>query len=162
MENNKRGNVWLGVSGLVINDKGEWLVVKKKYGGLKGKWSLPAGFVEGNETVDEAVIRETLEETGIETKIKGLIGLRTGVLNNEISDNMLIFLLEPVGELVVDLAENELFDARFISPDRLMNEKDCSILLQYLINTNESHVKPVINGVNPGNQFGYTAYKLFL
>jgi ADP-ribose pyrophosphatase YjhB (NUDIX family) len=70
MQKNKRGNVWLGVSGLVVNKKGEWLVVKKRYGGLKGKWSLPAGFVEGNETADEAVIRETLEEMELTQSLK--------------------------------------------------------------------------------------------
>lgn len=26
-----RGKVWLGVAGVVINSKGQWLVVKKKY-----------------------------------------------------------------------------------------------------------------------------------
>jgi 8-oxo-dGTP pyrophosphatase MutT (NUDIX family) len=162
MQNNKRGKVWLGVSGLVINEAGEWLVVKKKYGGLKDKWSLPAGFVESYETADEAVVRETLEETGIHTIIKGLVGLRTGVLKNEISDNMLIFLLEPVGSKDIKVAENELYDAKFVCPDTLVQSEDCSILLQYLINTNESQVKPLINGINPGDQFGYTAYKLFL
>lgn len=162
MQKNKRGNVWLGVSGLVVNEKGEWLVVKKKYGGLKGKWSLPAGFVEGNETADEAVIRETREETGIDTLVKGLIGLRTGVIKEEISDNLLMFLLEPIGPSLIKVEENELYEAIFVQPENLLKEEDCSVLLQYLLNTNETNIRPVINGINPGNQFGYTAYKLFL
>ena len=82
-------NVWLAVSGLVISDTGEWLVVNKRYGGLKGQWSLPAGFVKNDETVDEAVIREVLEETGIHTEIEGMVGVRSGVIKGEISDNML-------------------------------------------------------------------------
>ena len=53
----KRGKVWLAVSGLVATKDGRWLFVKKKYSGLKGKWSLPAGFVNEGETVDEAVKR---------------------------------------------------------------------------------------------------------
>lgn len=88
----KRGKVWLAVAGLVINKKGKWLVVKKKYSGLKGMWSLPAGFVNPGETVDEAAIRETKEETGIRTVSKGIIGVRSGVIQNDISDNMMIFL----------------------------------------------------------------------
>jgi ADP-ribose pyrophosphatase YjhB (NUDIX family) len=158
----KRGNVWLGVSGLVVNNNGEWLVVQKKYGGLKGKWSLPAGFVEGNETADEAVIREIKEETGIQAINRGLIGLRTGVIKNEISDNMLIFLLEPVGEQEITAEENELYAAKFINPQNLINDENCSVLLQYLMDEKVQEVKKVIEGVNPGNQFGYTAYKLFL
>jgi ADP-ribose pyrophosphatase YjhB (NUDIX family) len=162
MQKNKRGNVWLGVSGLVINAKGEWLVVKKRYGGLKGKWSLPAGFVEANETADEAVVRETLEETGINTINKGLIGLRTGVIKGEISDNMLMFLLEPVEEVSVKADENELFEAKFVNPTTLIKEEDCSVLLQYILDEKVTDAKPVINGINPGDQFGYTAYKIFL
>ena len=76
MTKNKRGNVWLGASGIVMNSKGEWLVVKKTYGGLKGMWSLPAGFVEGDETADNAAIREVKEETGLDCILEGMVGFR--------------------------------------------------------------------------------------
>jgi ADP-ribose pyrophosphatase YjhB (NUDIX family) len=157
----KRGKVWLAVSGLVKSSGGQWLVVKKKYGGLKGQWSLPAGFVDEGETADEAVLREVKEETGIECKVKGLLGLRTGVINGEISDNMIVFLLEPKEEDKVVHQENELYDARYMAPEKLLLERDASILLKYLINENESFIKPGIDGLNPGDQFGYTAYKIF-
>jgi ADP-ribose pyrophosphatase YjhB (NUDIX family) len=157
----KRGKVWLAVAGLVKSKDGQWLVVKKRYGGLKGKWSLPAGFVEMGETADEAVIREVREETGIECRVIGLIGLRTGVIKEEISDNLLHFLLEPIAEGDVIHQENELYDARFMAPEELLLEKDASIILQYLIENNFSFSKPGICDVNPGDQFGYTAYKLF-
>lgn len=42
---------------------------------VKGKWSLPAGFVNEGETVDEAVKREVLEETGIVAHVKGSLVL---------------------------------------------------------------------------------------
>jgi 8-oxo-dGTP diphosphatase len=94
----KRGHVWLAAAGIVLNDAGDWLVVKKKYGGLQGQWSLPAGFVQRGETADEAVIREVEEETGIQAEVIGLIGLRTGVIDDEISDNMMIFLLKALSK----------------------------------------------------------------
>ncbi|WP_144554653.1 NUDIX domain-containing protein [Bacillus sp. X1(2014)] len=158
----KRGKVWLAVAGVVRSYEGKWLVVKKRYGGLKGKWSLPAGFVEMGETADEAVIREVLEETGIQCQVKGLIGLRTGVIKGEISDNLLHFLLEPVNEQVVSHQDNELFEARFMAPEELLHEKDASIILQYLIRNDITFSKQGIDDLNPGDQFGYTAYKLFL
>jgi 8-oxo-dGTP pyrophosphatase MutT (NUDIX family) len=157
----KRGKVWLAVSGLVKSSEGHWLVVKKRYGGLKGKWSLPAGFVDEGETADEAVIREVREETGINCTVTGLIGLRTGVLSEEISDNLLVFLLEPLDECVIKHQENELYEARFIAPEMLLQEKDASILLHYLINQSEMVTKPGYDGLNPGDHFKYSAYKLF-
>lgn len=90
----KRGKVWLAVAGLVIDENGKWLVVKKKYSGLKGMWSLPAGFVNAGEAVNDAIMREVREETGLQTSIKGIVGVRSGVIQDEVSDNMLIFLLE--------------------------------------------------------------------
>ncbi|ULT56267.1 NUDIX hydrolase [Neobacillus drentensis] len=156
-----RGKVWLAVSGLVMSNDGHWLVVKKRYGGLKGQWSLPAGFVNEGETADEAVVREVKEETGIDCTVKGLLGLRSGVIKGEISDNLLVFLLEPTGDLTITHQEKELYEARFMAPEELSLEKDASILLHYLIHESLSFIKPGANDINPGNQFGYTSYKLF-
>ncbi|PLR85211.1 NUDIX domain-containing protein [Bacillus sp. V33-4] len=162
MSVNKRGNVWLGVSGLVINEAFEWLVVKKSYGGLKGMWSLPAGFVAPRETADAAAVREVFEETGINCAIQGLIGLRTGVISDEISDNMLVFSLKPKEDQIIKVQESEILEARFIDPDELLAEKSASVLLHHLANLKDAAVKAPINGINPGDHFNYTAYKLFL
>lgn len=153
--------VWLGVAGLVINDNGEWLVVKKTYGGLKGKWSLPAGFVQPGETADEAVIREVKEETGIHSEVIGLFGLRTGVIRNEISDNMLLFLLKPTTDQIV-VQETELSEVAFMNELDIKNHPDSSLLLKDLNQKHASlHKKPILDK-DPGVEFQYTSYKLFI
>jgi ADP-ribose pyrophosphatase YjhB (NUDIX family) len=40
-----------------------------------GKWTLPAGFMELNETVAEGAARETVEEAGAEFEMEGLFSL---------------------------------------------------------------------------------------
>ncbi|RFU63770.1 NUDIX domain-containing protein [Peribacillus glennii] len=161
MKKERCKDVWLAVAGLVISDEGKWLVVKKKYGGLKGMWSLPAGFVNKNETVDEAVIREVREETGIAAKIEGLIGVRSGVIQDEISDNMLIFLLKADRfELTVQL--DELYEARFFAPEALLKEPNRSMMLEHFLSFKKERMQTILDGINPGNQFGYTSYKLFM
>ncbi len=47
--------------GVVFNRLGELLLIKRL-----GKWDLPKGKIDGDETNDEAAIREVMEECGIE------------------------------------------------------------------------------------------------
>ncbi|MBM6618696.1 NUDIX domain-containing protein [Bacillus suaedaesalsae] len=161
MGSEKRANVWLAVAGLVINSNGEWLVVKKKYGGLKGKWSIPAGFVNANETIDEAVVREVKEETGIDCMVKGIVGIRSGVIKEEISDNMIIFTLKPTATYSVTVQEKELEEAIFVNPELLKHDPDTSVLLKYYMEMLENQLTTINDTVNPGDIFGYTSYKIF-
>jgi ADP-ribose pyrophosphatase YjhB (NUDIX family) len=51
--------------GAVVFDQGRVLMVKRGHPPLKGDWSLPGGAVELGETLQAAVAREVLEETGL-------------------------------------------------------------------------------------------------
>lgn len=42
-----------------------------------GKWTFPGGFVERGERAEAAAERETLEETGVEVEVTGIVGLYT-------------------------------------------------------------------------------------
>ncbi|ANU12589.1 Nudix hydrolase family protein [Planococcus halocryophilus Or1] len=162
MATNKRGNVWLGAAGLVVNSNGEWLVVKKRYGGLHGKWSLPAGFVQGNETIDQAALREVKEETGIDCEMIELIGFRSGVLQEKISDNMAIFLLKAIKEEQPVVAQlSELYSADWLSPKELANSGEASVMLVEMAYYSLEKGLTPINHVDPGKGFGYSEYKLF-
>lgn len=158
-----RGKIWLGVSGVTVNELGQWLVVKKAYSGLKGRWSLPAGFVNAGETVDEAVIREIKEETGIDCKVSGLIGFRTGVIRDDISDNMAIFYCHMLDERQqVSIQEKEILEAKWLYPQELAQDETTSVMLKEMAsNQFEKHQLEAIEGINPGDIFGYTSYRLF-
>jgi 8-oxo-dGTP diphosphatase len=150
----------LAVAGVVESPEGKWLVVKKKYGGLKGKWSFPAGFVEPNETLDEAIIREVQEETGIRCQVKGIIGIRSGVIKGEISDNMVIFALKPLNDEIV-IQENELYEAKFLHQFELEKDEDSSLLIRKFIQMGKAEIKKMHDDLDPGEHFGYSSYKLF-
>ncbi len=44
------------------------LLLKRDVTPQKGKWALPGGFVNGDETIEEAAIRKMVEETGIKPR----------------------------------------------------------------------------------------------
>ena len=41
------------------------LLIKRKYEPFKGDWAIPGGFVLNDESLEEAVQRELMEETGV-------------------------------------------------------------------------------------------------
>ena len=68
----------VGVGAFVLNSAGEVLAVQERSGpaARPGFWKLPTGLVSQGEHVHEAVCREVLEETGVETEFLGVVGFR--------------------------------------------------------------------------------------
>lgn len=64
----------LAVDGIIIR-KGKLVLVQRAYEPYEGRYALPGGFVEPGERTEEAVVREALEETGLRTAVKRLIGV---------------------------------------------------------------------------------------
>ena len=89
------GKYLVSVGAIVRKDKRILFTLRKKGPGA-GSWGFPSGFVEPGETLEEAIKREVLEETGIEAEVEGLLGVRNmiyehkGKLRSEVH---LIFLL---------------------------------------------------------------------
>lgn len=72
------------VMGCIFNGKGEILLAKRNdpvNPRFHGKWQMPGGAVEENETLEQALIREMKEETGLVVK---LISQRPAVTFGEI------------------------------------------------------------------------------
>jgi 8-oxo-dGTP diphosphatase len=57
---------------------GSVLLVRRGRPPFKGRWAFPGGFVEYYETVEEAIQREVREETGLEIRPVGLVGVYSG------------------------------------------------------------------------------------
>lgn len=66
----------LTVKVFVTNDEGRCLLLRRSQHStfFPGQWDLPGGAVDGNETLDEALHREILEETGLTVRIDRVVG----------------------------------------------------------------------------------------
>ncbi len=59
---------------ILFNDKGELLLVKRNVEPKTGKWCLPGGFNEVDESPEECCLRELEEETGLKGSIGRIVG----------------------------------------------------------------------------------------
>ncbi len=60
-----RPSVTADVAVLRLEELPEILLIQRKYPPFKDLWALPGGFIEMEETLEEAARRELMEETGI-------------------------------------------------------------------------------------------------
>ena len=83
----------------------------------KGRWNLPGGGVDGNESVEEAVIREVREETNMRVIKQAILGLQINTYpSGEIfNHSRSVCLVEPYGPFVADPA-GDVTEIKLIDP----------------------------------------------
>jgi ADP-ribose pyrophosphatase YjhB (NUDIX family) len=72
-------NPRLVVTTLPITDRGEVTLIRRGIDPGRGQWAQPGGYLEIDETVRDAAIRETLEETGLLVEPGAIVGLYSRV-----------------------------------------------------------------------------------
>ncbi|GAB4202551.1 MAG: hypothetical protein OHK0022_25850 [Roseiflexaceae bacterium] len=58
----------------LVERDGAVLLVQRRHEPGRGLWCLPCGFEDADEPPDQAALRETREETGLEVTLGGLLG----------------------------------------------------------------------------------------
>ena len=109
------------VSALLEKD-GKYLLVQERKGKNYGKWNIPAGHLEPNETIFEGAIREVSEETGYKTKLTGIIE----IFNRKSIDDVvmgIVFKAEIIeGEL--NFNNEELLDVKWFSHEVIIDMQE--------------------------------------
>src|SRR5256884_8149691 len=65
----------VGVGGAVVQN-GRLLLVRRASRRGRGNWQVPGGFIEPDETIEQAVIRGVVEEASVTAEGEGILGLR--------------------------------------------------------------------------------------
>ncbi|QQG48790.1 MAG: NUDIX hydrolase [archaeon] len=66
-------------AGAVVYRGKKVLLLRRRFPPNEGKWALPGGLVELGEGVEQAVLREVEEETGLRVKLERLLGVSTDI-----------------------------------------------------------------------------------
>ena len=59
----------------IYDENDNFILIKRCNEPFKGFWALPGGFVDYGESVEDAAVREALEETSINVELKELVGV---------------------------------------------------------------------------------------
>ena len=81
---------------ILIRDK-KILLVKRKYNPFKGDWSLPAGFIEYDESPEQCAVREVKEETNLDIRLTGLFKVYSGSDDPRTNAILVVYLAEVTG-----------------------------------------------------------------
>ncbi|HET6483516.1 MAG TPA: NUDIX domain-containing protein [Actinoplanes sp.] len=87
---------------VATNQAGEVLLIRRSD---NGNWALPGGAMDIGESLPQTAVRETLEETGIQVEITGLVGIYTDprhvilyTSNGEVRQEFsVVFSARPIG-----------------------------------------------------------------
>ncbi len=101
----------LGAFAIILDDQGRVLLSHRRD---MDAWNLPGGGMEPGELPDEAAIRETREETGLEVAVERLVGVYGKPSGDELA---FAFACLVIGGALTLTDESD--DNRYFSPEAL-------------------------------------------
>jgi 8-oxo-dGTP diphosphatase len=109
--------------GAVVIDQGKVLLVRRGQAPLKGEWSLPGGALELGETLQQGVVREIFEETGLVVAPIGIVDILDRITHDEESGcvqyhYVLIDFVCRVTSGILNVG-SDADEARWVHPDSL-------------------------------------------
>ncbi|MFU8856607.1 MAG: NUDIX domain-containing protein [Deferrisomatales bacterium] len=102
---------------LVTNAAGEVLLVRRGRHPMKGMWCLPCGFAEADEQIEEAVLRELAEETGLAGSVGPLLDAVT--TRNYFYGNMVMITFAIEDPRGTPRAGDDAVEVRYFPLDRM-------------------------------------------
>lgn len=118
-----RSETWenpaLAVNAIVKTGKDELVIVKRSNHPFQDYWSLPGGFVEYGETVEQSLKREVKEETGLKTNPGKIVGVYSDPKRNPEKHVISILMETKLVSGVLRKGSSEISDVKTVSKKSL-------------------------------------------
>ncbi|MSR87824.1 MAG: NUDIX domain-containing protein [Candidatus Zambryskibacteria bacterium] len=152
-----------GASVVYSNSQGHFPVVRDRW---TGRWQLPGGGVEIDESYDEAAVREFYEETGLAIFEDELVHIadfvqrvRNPTLDTIVTGNLRLYVVERVYGGLRYEANSEILEVRYMSFKEIMsNQGDFNIAYVRLL----LHYRRWVEGRTPVSFSGALSEKIEL
>lgn len=113
------------VTAAVIKKDGKILIARRKHAFMGYHWEFPGGKLEDNETLEECLKREIMEELGIDIAVGALVSSRKHVINCQVAIILYAYHAEHIsGDIVLTdhdeiawVAPEDLSQYSFPDPD---------------------------------------------
>ena len=110
------------VTGGILEKNGKFLLVQENQKICKGKWNIPAGGLDENESLIEGAKREIYEETGCKVEITGILEIINEILEGV---NVVCFFFDTkiISENIKADGE-EISNVKWFTYEEILNMKD--------------------------------------
>ena len=134
------------IVGGIIEKDGKILLVQEKQDECYGKWNIPAGHLDCNESIIEGAKREIKEETGCDVELTGVANIANRVLENDIFVQITF-----VGKIInetIKIDPEEILDVKWFDIDYILNNMDnelrnLNFVKQPINNLAENKIAPI-------------------
>lgn len=109
------------IVGGVIEKEGKFLLVQEAQEICRGKWNIPAGHLDPNETIFDGAKREVFEETGCRVELTGVLEVAQRVLENDVW--MSVIFKTKLLEENIRFDKSEILDVKWFTYDEILNMK---------------------------------------
>ena len=132
------------IVGGVIEKNGKYLLVQEARK-CRGKWNLPAGHLDPNETILDAAKREIKEESGIDVELTGVCQIGNRKMEDDIFVSIVFVAKQTGGDIAYD--EEEIMNVRWFSYDEILAMKseirNVDLMIGAINNTRTGVIAPL-------------------
>jgi len=126
-------NHTLGVGVVVINDNNEILVIKDRIG---QRYKLPGGYIDDDENISTAAVREVKEETGIDVDFTSIIALGHFKPLQFGESNLYVGCTAIANSSEINIIDDyEIIEARWMNLEEFLNHEEVLLFNKTIVNT---------------------------